>query len=199
MTIRPLLVAIVLTLAACGGPTAVQSPSSSASASQPASSATPADSLGPFTCSDRSGGVHNSAANLSALRIAHQTGFDRITFEFTAPQDVPATMAFAMPEYQLTQQATTRFFRDGSGEAVTLAGTAGLHIVFHGASGYGTYSGSRDLKPTVVLISQVSQLGDFERTLSWGVGLNRQACYRTVQLSNPTRLAIDFQTPQAAG
>jgi hypothetical protein len=198
MTIRPLLLTVALTLAACGAPTAVASPSGSVSPSQAASSASPV-SLGPFTCSDRAGGVHNSAANLSALRIAHQPGFDRITFEFTTPQDVPASLPFALPEYQLTQQATTQFFKDGSGQAVTLAGSAGLHIVFHGATGYNTYAGSHDLKPTVVLVSQVSQLGDFERTLSWGVGLNRQACYRTVELSNPTRLAIDFQTPQAAG
>jgi len=50
-----------------------------------------------------------------------------------------------------------------------------------------------------VSITQVTQLGDFERTLTWGIGLNRQACYRTVELGNPTRLALDFETPPAAG
>ena len=80
-----------------------------------------------------------------------------------------------------------------------LARVAGLKVVFHGGSGYGTYTGSQDLKPPVVLITEVAQLGDFERTLSWGIGLNPSACYRTVELSNPTRLAIDFQTPPAAG
>jgi hypothetical protein len=186
---------MALLVAACGSPQAAVSPSPS-----PSVVATPAGSdLGPFTCTNRAGGVHNAAANLSAIRVAHQTGFDRITFEFTNPKDVPANMPFALPEYQLTQQATTKFFKDASGQPVTLTGTAGLHVVFQGASGYGTYAGSQDLKPVVVLISEVSQLGDFERTLSWGIGLNSSACYRTVELSNPTRLAIDFQTPPAAG
>ena len=131
--------------------------------------------------------------------MAHQTGFDRITFEFTPWPDAPAQSPVGLPAYQLTQQATARFYKDASGLPLTLIGTAGLKVVFHGGSGYGTYTGSQDLKPPVVLITEVAQLGDFERTLSWGIGLNPSACYRTVELSNPTRLAIDFQTPPAAG
>jgi hypothetical protein len=196
MTSRPvLLVLAALTLAACGTPQATVTPS----ASQPASSASAAANLGPFACADRSGGVTNAFADLRAIRVAHQTGFDRITFEFAPWADAPAQSPIGLPAYQLTQQATTTFYKDASGQPVTLAGTAGVKVVFHGSSGYGTYSGSQDLKPPVVLITEVAQLGDFERTLSWGIGLNPKACYRTVELSNPTRLAIDFQTPPAAG
>jgi hypothetical protein len=196
MTSRPvLLVLAALTLAACGTPQATVTPS----ASQPASSASAAANLGPFACADRSGGVTNAFADLRAIRVAHQTGFDRITFEFAPWADAPAQSPIGLPAYELTQQATTTFYKDASGQPVTLAGTAGVKVVFHGGSGYGTYSGSQDLKPPVVLITEVAQLGDFERTLSWGIGLNPKACYRTVELSNPTRLAIDFQTPPAAG
>jgi len=195
MTTRPLLLAIVLTLAACGTPQATVTPSST----QPASSASSSPTLGAFTCTDRSGGVTNAFADLRAIRVAHQAGFDRITFEFTPWPDAPAQSPVGLPAYQLTQQASTTFFKDPIGQAVTLAGTAGLKVVFHGGSAYGTYSGSQDLKPPVVLISEVAQLGDFERTLSWGIGLSPSACYRTVELSDPTRLAIDFQTPPAAG
>ncbi len=194
MTTRPLLLALALTLAACGTQATV-TPSSS----QPLSTGSPSPNLGPFSCIDRSGGVTNAFADLRAIRVAHQTGFDRITFEFTPWPDAPAQSPIGLPAYQLTQQASTTFFKDASGQPVTLAGTAGLKVVFHGGSGYGTYSGSQDLKPPVVLITEVAELGDFERTLSWGIGLNPSACYRTVELSNPTRLAIDFQTPPAAG
>ncbi|HYS03274.1 MAG TPA: hypothetical protein VET82_13085, partial [Candidatus Eisenbacteria bacterium] len=79
MTTRPLLLALALTLAACGTPQASVTPSST----QPVSSASSSPSLGPFTCADRSGGVTNAFADLRAIRVAHQTGFDRITFEFT--------------------------------------------------------------------------------------------------------------------
>lgn len=126
---------------------------------------------------------------LSAVRVAHQNGFDRVTFEF-APSSLGPS---GMPPYQLTQQASTQFTKDPSGQAVRLAGSAGLKAVFRNSSGYGTYTQSADLKPGLPTIAEVSQLGDFERVLSWGVALNTAACFRGVELTNPVRLAIDFQ------
>jgi hypothetical protein len=45
------------------------------------------------------------------------------------------------------------------------------------------------------VLQEVEQLGDFEAVLSWGAGLSRPSCIRTLELSNPTRLVIDVQTP----
>jgi len=84
--------------------------------------------------------------------------------------------------------------RDPSGQTVMLAGTAGLKLVLRNTSGAGTYTGSTDLKAGLPTIAEAEQLGDFERVLSWGIGLNRAGCLRILELNNPVRLAIDVQS-----
>jgi hypothetical protein len=148
--------------------------------------------LGPFSCVDHSGGANvGSAMQLSAVRVAHQPGFDRIVFEF-----VPQAGATAhLPAYTLSRQASAKFVKDPSGMPVTMRGSAGLRVVFHGASGATSYTGSRDLTPNLPVVQEVEQLGDFEAVLSWGAGLTQASCIRTLELSNPIRLVIDVQTP----
>lgn len=152
-----------------------------------------ATDLGPFTCGDHGGGADTgSAMQLTAVRVAHQpAGYDRIVFEF-APQ---AGATAHLPAYTVSRQTSPTFVKDPSGLPVTMRGSAGLRIVFHGASGATSYSGSRDLMPNLPVVQQVEQLGDFEAVLSWGAGLSQPSCIRTLELSNPTRLVIDVQTP----
>jgi len=148
--------------------------------------------LGAFSCLDTSGGADSGLAmQLTAVRVAHQTGFDRIVFEF-APQ---AGGTAHIPAYTVSRQASAQFVKDPSGLPVTMRGSAGLRIVFHGASGATSYTGSRDLTPNLPVVQEVEQLGDFEAVLSWGAGMSRASCLRTLELANPTRLVIDVQTP----
>jgi len=165
---------------------------STTAAPTPLPTAPAATDLGPFACQDRSGGTSGSPAmQLTDVRVAHQTGFDRIVFEF-AP---PAGAAPRVPAYTLSRQASAHFIKDPSGQAVTMRGSDGLRIVFQQATGVGTYSKSRDLIVNLPVVQEVEQLGDFEAVLSWGAGLSRPSCIRTLELSNPTRLVIDVQTP----
>jgi hypothetical protein len=163
----------------------------SATTSAVSSSATPTSALpavvAAFSCSSASGGA--GAGNLSAVRVAHHAGYDRIVFQFTG----------TLPAYMLTPQNNARFVRDASGQPVTLLGSAGLKLVLQNASSYPSYAGSGDLTPTLPLVQEVARTGDFERVLSWGIGLNRSACTRVLELSSPARLVIDVQTPEAAG
>jgi hypothetical protein len=148
--------------------------------------------LGPFSCLDHAGGTNTgSAMQLTDVRVAHQTGFDRIVFEF-APQ--PGSTAH-IPAYTVSRQASAKFIKDPSGMPVTMRGSAGLRIVFHGASGAPSYNGSRDQIYNLPVVQEVEQLGDFEAVLSWGAGLSQASCIRTLELSNPTRVVIDVQTP----
>ena len=148
--------------------------------------------LGAFSCLDTSGGADSGLAmQLTAVRVAHQAGFDRIVFEF-APQ---AGGTAHIPAYTVSRQASAQFVKDPSGMPVTMRGSAGLRIVFHGASGATSYTGSRDLTPNLPVVQEVEQLGDFEAVLSWGAGMSRASCLRTLELANPTRLVIDVQTP----
>ncbi len=151
-----------------------------------------ATDLGPFSCLDHSGGSSGTPAmQLTAVRVAHQAGYDRIVFEF-AP---PAGAAGYLPAYTVSRQASAQFVKDPSGLPVTMRGAAGLRIVFHGASGASSYTGDHDLTPNLPVVQEVEQLGDFEAVLSWGAGLSRASCTRMLELSNPTRLVIDVQTP----
>lgn len=147
-----------------------------------------AGDLGPFTCSDRSGGVAGTAATATAIRVAHHDGYDRLVIGFATSN--------SMPQYQLTQQATSHFVRDASGQAVTLDGSAGLRVVVRNADI--TPGAPTDLKPMLPELREVAQIGDFERVVSYGVGLATPACFRVLELSSPTRLVIDVATPAAA-
>jgi hypothetical protein len=155
--------------------------------------ATAGTTLPPFSCQDQSGGTSASTPmQLTAVRIAHQpAGYDRIVFEFAAP---PGTAAY-LPAYTVTRQASSTFVKDPSGMEVTLQGSNGLRIVFHGASANGSYSASQDLKAGLSVLKEAEQIGDFEAVLSWGVGLSHPSCIRAFPLSNPTRLVVDVQTP----
>jgi hypothetical protein len=151
-----------------------------------------ATDLGSFTCQDRSGGSSGSPAmQLTAVRVAHQSGYDRIVFEFAAPSGATVRV----PAYTLSRQASAHFVKDPSGQAVSLRGSDGLRVVFQQATGIGSYTGSADLMSNLPVVQEVEQLGDFEAVLSWGAGLSRQSCVRTLELSNPTRVVIDVQTP----
>jgi hypothetical protein len=147
---------------------------------------------GPFSCVDHSGGADSGPAmQLTDVRVAHQAGFDRIVFEF-APQ---AGGTAHTPAYTVSRQGSAEFVKDPSGQPVTMRGASGLRIVFHGASGAPSYTGSRDKTPNLPVVQEVEQLGDFEAVLSWGAGLSRASCVRILELNNPTRLVIDVQTP----
>jgi hypothetical protein len=144
-----------------------------------------AGDLGPFSCTDRSGGKADTAATVTAIRVAHHAGYDRLVIGFATSN--------TMPQYQLTQQATSHFVRDASGQPVTLDGSAGLRVVLRDADI--TPGAPSDLQPGLPAIVEVAQIGNFERVVSYGVGLATPACFRVLELSGPTRLVIDVQTP----
>jgi len=147
-----------------------------------------ADSLGAFTCTDRSGGVAGAAATVYDVRVAHHDGYDRLVIGFPT--------ANTMPQYQLTQQATAQFVRDASGQPVVLSGSAGIRLVIRNAD---IVSGApSDVKPNLPEIREVAQIGNFERVVSYGIGLATPACFRVLELTGPTRLVIDVQTPADA-
>ena len=147
-----------------------------------------AGDLGPFTCTDRSGGIPGAAATVYDIRIAHHDGYDRLVIGFPTSN--------TMPQYQLTRQATSTFLRDASGQPVSLDGSAGIRAVLRNADI--APGAPTDLKPELPSIREVAQIGNFERVVSYGVGLATPACFRVLELSGPTRLVIDVQTPADA-
>jgi hypothetical protein len=147
-------------------------------------------------CPERTGGSANTQAQLTAIRIAHNPGFDRVVFEF-GPSTAPGV--YGMPDYRLAVATT---LSGPSGQPVPIEGNALFGVRFRNAStvnpadGSRSYTGANSLKPTTTpLVKEVRLVEDFERVLVWGIGLQRLQCPTILNLSSPVRLVLDFPTP----
>jgi len=172
--------------------TATTRPTSSPTA-VPTVTASPGSSPAP-ACPRTTGGNASNQAQLVALRVAHQPGFDRLVFEF-GPSTAPGP--FGMPAYTVE---TATSLSGPSGQPVTISGNALFGARFQNAStqnpnGTPSYTGSTDIKPTTPLIKEVKIVEDFERVLLWGVGLDHLACPKVSELAGPFRVVLDFPTP----
>jgi hypothetical protein len=151
----------------------------------PVSPPLPPLTVAAFKCADVSGGGTGSA-NLTGVRVAEQSGFDRLVLQFDT----------RVPTYTVKRQAKPTFRNGASGQAVMLSGTAGVLVQVHSASASGTYNGPTDIShPEYAVLVEAKIVEDFEGYLSWGLGLNKPACLRAFTLSDPARLVIDFKTP----
>ena len=169
-------------------------PAPTTAAPSPTGTATPGST--PATaCPERTGGAATSQAQLTAIRIAHNVGFDRLVFEF-GPSTAPGV--YAMPPYRI---AVATSLSGPSGQPVPIEGNALIGVRFQNAStvnpsdGTRSYTGATSLRPTTPLIKEVRLVEDFERVMVWGVGLQRLQCPTLLALSAPVRLVLDFPTP----
>jgi hypothetical protein len=88
-------------------------------------------------------------------------------------------------------------YSDAKGDVVPLAGQTFLRVVFRGATAWcqqparKTYAGPSALAPFFPRLLVVSAAGDFERVLSFGVGLAAPGGYRIYALAGPDRIVLD--------
>src|SRR5260370_11226728 len=141
--------ALVSLLGACAAPsftpTAASSPDASPATAGPIASAPriqpapvtpptpPGTNLPDFACSDASGGK-TGVANFTAARAAEVPTYDRFVLQFDP----------IVPTYTITRQAKPVFPLGASGQNVTLAGSAGVLISVHSATGATTFQGHPD-------------------------------------------------------
>jgi hypothetical protein len=166
-------------------PDVVVTPPPAPATSAPAPSATPS----PFECTtaSTSGAATGPAGpkGVTTIRTGPQPGYDRFVIEFDG----------GVAQYRITPQAGSTFTQDASGRQLTLRGAAGLLVVLPNAKrGDVAYTGPTDLTPGLAEIQEARLTGDFEGTVSFGLGLTHPACYRVLLLTNPSRLVIDVQT-----
>ena len=161
----------------------------------PTTTATLAPGSSPLAaCPRLTGGSTGNQAQLAAIRIAHNAGFDRLVFEL-GPSTAPGTPG--IPPYTIE---TASSLAGASGQPVTIAGSALFGIRFQNAStrspeGTTTYGGATDLKPSTPLIREVRMVEDFERVMVWGAGLDHLACPQVQTLDGPFRVVLDFPSP----
>jgi hypothetical protein len=149
----------------------------------------------PRSCKPETGGQDGVYTNLVDVRIGSHPGYDRITFEFRAPKPNPGGKA-GIPRYEI-RAARPPFTQDASGEPLAVSGNAFVNLVFHGATGYDfeyqpTYHGPEVLRAGFDVLREAVRSGDFEATLGWVLGLERQTCWDAFELRNPDRVVIDL-------
>ena len=99
---------------------------------------------------------------------------------------------FATPGYNV--RYVRRIVADPSGRPIPLLGAKRIHVAFNLAGGHdihGTNLVASSLTPRCPNLLQVKEAGDFEGTVSFGLGLRRTAGFRVFRLTNPTRVVID--------
>lgn len=159
-------------------------------ATRPSPSTAPAISapaqLAGFTCSAST--VPTSPAGgdglISALRTGSHPGYDRLVVEFAS--GAPGAIS-------ITPQQRPTFTNSPRGDAVTLAGAAGLSVVMYDADAHTSYGGPVTLKPNGSALVEVRRIEDFEGYVGLGLGLTQPSCYRAFMLTSPTRLVVDVQ------
>ena len=125
---------------------------------------------------------------LKAVRLTRQDGADRIVFEF----------AGAVPGYAIAY-IDLPVTSDPAGLAVQLAGSGALKISLRGASAYAVVG---DAEPAyrgpnripggdTTQVTELLQLGDFERVMGWVAGVNARTGFRVSALDAPPRLVVD--------
>jgi hypothetical protein len=137
------------------------------------------------------GALAQQAPLLVDVRTAHHPGFDRITFEFRGPR----------PSHRIGY--VSQLVEDASGKPVELAGAASINVVFQGANAHNP-NGSpsvepRRFKPNRPSLKEVAQIGDFEAVVTYGLGVGHRVPFKVLELSNPSRIAIDISTAPGSG
>jgi hypothetical protein len=122
--------------------------------------------------------------SLTNIRIGRHLTYDRVVLDFTSPAR----------DFQYSW--VNKLYADPSGKPVTLRGNKFLQVVVHGAATYDvnsqqTYFGPKSFRAwSTRNVAAVAITGDFERTLTVGIGARHQSWVRVFPLGN--RLVIDI-------
>jgi len=160
--------------------------------SAPATASTAPGSTPNAACPPQSGGSPANRSVVTAVRVAHNPGFDRVVFEL-GPNSVGA---YGLPPYTIDVASG---FTATSGQPVRVDGNAFFLVRLsntdaHDASGRVTLA-STDVKATTPLVKEVRLVEDFEAVNRWAVGLDHLGCPSVLTLTNPVRVVVDFPTP----
>jgi hypothetical protein len=167
--------------------TATVAPTTAAPTATPTQAPTTSPGSTPSSCPTLTGGAQTAGPLVNALRAAHQTGNDRMVFEFTGA---------TVPGYEIKIAST---FTAPSGQAVRVDGNAFFSVRVtgqaHNNAGGRSYPQADPYRPGLPLIREVKLVEDFEGQVIFGVGLERLACPTVLTLLSPPRIVLDFPTP----
>jgi hypothetical protein len=104
---------------------------------------------------------------------------------------------YGLPPWSI---AVANSFVGTSGRQVPVDGNAFLSVRFSNASTVDPTTGKQtfsqtDIHPVLPLVRHVRLIDDFERVMTWGLGLERLVCAKVIELGGPVRLVVDLPTP----
>ncbi len=119
----------------------------------------------------------DSAGCLSNIRVAKNKGFDRLVFEFNS----------GINNYTIYYLPSNK---DNEGAKITIAGKVFMNIDL-----YGTPCESQNYPEGKLKLPVIQQIrgGVFEGIQNFVIGVKAEKLFRVQELSNPTRLVIDFK------
>ncbi len=135
-----------------------------------------------FTTSPETSTGRGDAAELTGTAAGCHATFDRFVVR----------AELATPGYDV--RYVRRIVADPSGRPVSLLGAKRIRVRFNLAAGHdshGTNLLPGTLTPRCPNLLQVKKAGDFEGTVSFGLGLRTMTGFRVFRLTNPTRVVID--------
>jgi Putative peptidoglycan binding domain/Sporulation and spore germination len=125
-------------------------------------------------------------ATLRRIRVGRHDGFDRVVFEFDGGR----------PAYSVSYAPVAQ--ADGSGAPIPTQGTVALQVYLQAESLNSeplgpefTFQPTEPITPGYPTLRHVRYGGFFEGGTTFGVGLTGRSGFRVVELTGPTRLAID--------
>jgi hypothetical protein len=142
------------------------------------------------SCKGGGGGNARNIPDFVGIDVESGGGVDRVTFRFR-----PAPGVNQPPSHYV--KFSEELFTGEEGREADIAGKFFVQVVF-GARGVdltGTepveiFTGPKELTPGYGTVVEVEQLGDFESTVTWGIGLSRRACFRVD--ASADRLVVEF-------
>jgi hypothetical protein len=151
----------------------------------PAAAADPGFSTGPRVVEHPPAG----SPKLVDLRAGRHGGFDRVVFQIDGP----------IPWYSIRYVPMVRL--DGSGDPLTLRGSAFLEVVVRAATdddGRPVLKTTR-LRPDFPALREVNAPFSFEGQTVAGVGLSQRVGFRVFELTGPSRIVLDLAHPAGDG
>jgi hypothetical protein len=149
----------------------------------------PGGSTAPEAGSGRDQGI--GTALVTAVRVGHADGYDRLVIELGEGGLPGWSIEYVDPPITM----------DGSGQEVSVAGSAYLRIRLERAAqhdpstGAPTYTGPSRVSGGTTEVTEAVATGDFEGVVSWVVGVRGRVPFRVSTLSGPTRLVVDVAAP----
>ena len=127
------------------------------------------------------------------MRVSKNKGSDRIVFEFEETEVPEYTVYFTKPPITIDPVHLENASKPKKDEIIKVKGNAfvivDFALGFRGKDAAAKFAGEQDL----TVVQDIESVDWFENFFSIAVGLRSRKMFRVQELSNPTRLVVDFK------